>query len=323
MRSSCAKRCGHAPVPARIRAESARLIAIGLIVLTLISCESDSGEELIPPFEPYARRDGVDYLDYAALGDAGTGTVDQRLVASSLRTYALANPIAFIAYLGDNFYPAGVESVSDAKWESVFEGIYDSTTFDMPFYAVLGNHDYRGNILAQIDYVSPHDDRWQMQARYYSRSDTLPDSTVIDFFYLDTNSIAVGDEEQLQWLDGALSASNARWKIVIGHHVLYSFGQHGNNQTLINELQPLLDDRVDLYLAGHEHDMQILEPLSGVSYVVCGAGGDTRPTGVGDTTIMAVSELGFMGFLISGEELVCRVYDGSSRLLFSAVLKVK
>ncbi|WP_240167878.1 hypothetical protein [Streptomyces noursei] len=34
--------------------------------------------------------------------------------------------------------------------------------------------------------------------------------------------------EQRAWLDGALRASRARWKIVLGHHPCLDNGKHGS-----------------------------------------------------------------------------------------------
>ncbi len=65
--------------------------------------------------------------------------------------------------------------------------------------------------------------------------------------------------------------------IVYGHHPLYSSGTHGDNQILIDRLQPLLAvNRADLYLAGHDHNIEIRKTLDGINQVVSGAGGKLR-----------------------------------------------
>jgi hypothetical protein len=58
---------------------------------------------------------------------------------------------------------------------------------------------------------------------------------------------------------------------------VYSDGHHGDDKRLIAKLLPLLKKyKVDLYLAGHEHDMQHHQ-RDGMSFVIVGAGGkDTR-----------------------------------------------
>ncbi|KAK3003645.1 hypothetical protein RJ639_019150 [Escallonia herrerae] len=41
-------------------------------------------------------------------------------------------------------------------------------------------------------------------------------------------------------LDSALKESNAKWKIVVGHHTIKSAGHHGNTKELIKQLLPVI-----------------------------------------------------------------------------------
>ena len=114
---------------------------------------------------------------------------------------------------------------------------------------VLGNHDYSGNTDAQLAYTRKNK-RWTMPARYYKISKALPGSAA-DFFFLDTQHLKRDDwfgrlfsekpDEQLTWLEAELAASTARWKIVVGHHPVFSGGEHGDNDEMIRKLKPLLD----------------------------------------------------------------------------------
>ncbi len=299
-------------------------------LLMLFSCQENfSSGELIPASVDYVKTGGTDYLEFIAYGDAGKGSSDQQLTADEMSYYVansgvyVDNSITFIINLGDSFYDDGVTSTIDPLWNTLFEDVYNSTILDMPFYSILGNHDYRGNIDAQLDYVSPNNDRWLMPNRYYSISKILLDGTKIDFFFLDTELLFYGDAEQLVWIDESLSNSTAHWKIVLGHRPLYSYGSHGMNGALIARLQPILNNRADLYMSGHEHDIQILGPLYDVYHIVNGSAGSSRTTGVGDLTIFAAGRTGFMGFLISNNELVCRVIETSSGVIYTQILKSK
>jgi DNA repair exonuclease SbcCD nuclease subunit len=178
----------------------------------------------------------------------------------------------------------------------------------LPFYAVLGNHDYRRNEKAQVEYTLEHpESRWEMPGRYYSFIRELPDGTRIEFFGIDTNTIEA-DDPQLNWLSDALSLCTADWKIVFGHHVLYSNGRYGSNRRLISRLQdPFVHGGVDLYLAGHEHDLQILDPVSGVNYMVSGAGSRARKTDCGDNTVYSAGLPGLMAFEVSRDRLLTYV----------------
>ncbi len=74
-------------------------------------------------------------------------------------------------------------------------------------------------------------------------------------------------------VERALERSHATWKIVYGHHPIRSHGRYGDSEELALKLLPILRGRADLYLAGHEHDLQILEPEDGLHFVISGAGG--------------------------------------------------
>jgi len=247
-------------------------------------------------------------LRFYALGDTGTGDAGQAAVARAMSRFQSGFTAGFVLLLGDNFYPRGVRSTDDRQWRDRFEELYDSTELNLPFYAVLGNHDYRRNEKAQVEYTFEHpESRWKMPARYYSFIRELPDGTRIELFGIDTNTIET-DDPQLNWLSDALSLSAADWKIVFGHHVLYSNGHYGSDQKLIARLlEVFVRGGVALYLAGHEHDLQILNPVSGVSYMVSGAGSRTRKTGCSDNTVYSAGLPGFMAFEVSRNRLLTYV----------------
>lgn len=302
------------------------ILLIPLCTLLFSSCHYiKNPDERIPDFTPYIKDTDTEYLEFIAYGDAGKGSKEQQWTADEMSLYAddSANDIRFIINLGDNFYNDGVSSITDQLWNSRFEDIYDQTKLSMPFYSILGNHDYRGNIKAQIQYISPNNDRWKMPARYYSRTESLTDGTTVDFIFLDTERLFYGDAEQIAWVDDKLETSTATWTIVAGHRPLFSYGFHGFNGSLIPRLQPILKYRADIYIAGHEHNMQILGPLNDVYYIVNGAAGESKTTGVGDLTAFAAGRCGFMAFLISKDEIVCRIIEMNSGLIYNQVLKKK
>ena len=168
---------------------------------------------------------------------------------------------------------------------------------------ILGNHDYRGNVQAQLDYAAKSS-RWKMPARWYSYEERTPDGAAAAFFVVDTSpmmrmyysdgakTVKVGNQKQnvpvqLAWLDGALAKSKANWKIVIGHHPVYSgrllketrmadpdklTRMAGGSPDLIATLDPILQrHRVPLYLNGHDHNLAHV--LQGATHFVCtGAG---------------------------------------------------
>ena len=112
----------------------------------------------------------------------------------------------------------------------------------------------------------------------------------MQFFALDTDIIS---EAQLRWLTQELDRSRATWKVVYGHHPIYSHGQHGDNNQKIRQLLPVLRDRADVYIAGHDHDMQHLKPEGRVHFFVAGSAGKLRPIAPGPRSLFARSAHGF------------------------------
>jgi tartrate-resistant acid phosphatase type 5 len=82
--------------------------------------------------------------------------------------------------------------------------------------------------------------------------------------------------EQLVWLESELKQKRATpFLAVMGHHPVYSDGPHGDHPVLVRDWDPLFRKyKVDLYLAGHDHDMQHLEfENHPTSFFLSGGGG--------------------------------------------------
>ncbi|WP_010364615.1 metallophosphoesterase [Pseudoalteromonas citrea] len=68
------------------------------------------------------------------------------------------------------------------------------------------------------------------------------------------------DHKQLAWLANGLKSSTAKWKIVYGHHILWSIGgsKYDEGHVLRRLILPELCEYADAYIAGHEHDLELL-----------------------------------------------------------------
>lgn len=278
------------------------------------------------PFFISERQPDTAYLDFLAVGDTGTGGDGQKAVAAAMATEAEQSQPRFVLLLGDNFYEFGISSDQASEWKTRFEDIYFQDSLQIPFYAVLGNHDYFGNSEAQVAYAqSGKSSRWKMPARYYHFSQQLSDQTEVLFVALDSNSLLHpfgGDPQQLAWLEQTLQASSARWKIVYAHHPLYSGGQHGNNPSLIKQLEPLLQKYgVDLYLAGHDHDQQMLQPHGPLHFVVSGAGAKSRDVHWLPNSLYAATNFGFTHFRVSAQEMVISFLNAKSQRSFAYTIQ--
>ena len=66
-------------------------------------------------------------------------------------------------------------------------------------------------------------------------------------------------EGMAQWLESALRESTARWKIVIGHHPLWSSGGSKFEEAamLRRLILPALCRYADAYFAGHDHSLEV------------------------------------------------------------------
>jgi acid phosphatase len=258
----------------------------------------------LPPLEEIRFADGGPSVSFYAIGDTGYGGELLRANAASMERAAESRPVVLL--LGDNFYPSGVESTEDRRWREIFEDAFAGAKLQVPFHAVLGNHDHRGSIEAEIDYTK-RSSRWKMPFRWYSFTVPLRDGSAAQFFALDTQPIHHGDpeaKEEEAWLDAELSLSTARWKIVFGHHPLLSHGSHGDTAELRARIEPILDRRrVDLVISGHDHDLQVIPSKAGWVQVVSGAGCSTRDTSCGEDTLCALATPGYAWIGIGAHEL--------------------
>jgi tartrate-resistant acid phosphatase type 5 len=82
----------------------------------------------------------------------------------------------------------------------------------------------------------------------------------------------IRSRETLEWIEESLVGSDADYLLVAGHYGIYSACSHGNNPTLIRELDPLLRKHgVTAYLSGHDH-CQFHFAHEGMNYILSGAG---------------------------------------------------
>ena len=223
-----------------------------------------------------------DEVDLLAMGDwGGQNLVLQKNVAGQMAAYPAKAGIALHGVLlaGDNFYTP-LDNVTDERWQSIFEKMYDAARLNVPFYASLGNHDYEANKAnIELDYAKANpSSRWKMPWKWY-RVDFPKTNPLVTVLMLDSNSGKLGTNQwkaQMEWLQRELSnPRNGKWLLCSAHHPLFSNGSHGDNQSLQKDWGPLFKKyNVDFYLAGHDHDLQHLEIADyATSFVMCGGGG--------------------------------------------------
>lgn len=288
------------------------------------SADSSGGSDTTDGGPPAAET-GVRFVGF---GDTGEGNGAQMMVANAAELVCADRGCDFALLLGDNFYDVGVTSTMDTQFVDKFEAIYDG--LDIPFYVVLGNHDYgtlandwaRGNY--QIEY-SAFSEKWVMPHFWYTFSS---DSGGTQFFAFDTSRMMwnhdVGD--QREWMTEELAQSNAAWKVAFAHHPYISNGSHGNAGTYEGipglpvisgvQVQEFIDDFVcgqaQIYISGHDHNRQVFDPVCGTYFFVSGASAktsdfefrDDNPTQWGDDT-----REGFLWVEIEDENMTAAFYD--------------
>ena len=160
-------------------------------------------------------------------------------------------------------------------------------------YVTLGNHDWetsRAGGFAQIRYLETAPG-FYIDGPFYAATPPAGNDE-IELFVIDTSMIlattdvreaslnndgsegspghieepgyfvdpmTAAERNQVQWLETELARSTARWKLVLGHHPLWSSAgsKYEEARTLRRLLMPALCRYADAYLAGHEHTLEI------------------------------------------------------------------
>ncbi len=267
---------------------------------------------LIPSFGAIAQTEiAKGDVNLMVVSDLGrNGHYDQTPVAATMgRIAEQIGPDAILA-LGDTHHYGGVESVTDPLWMTNYELIYYHPELMVNWYPICGNHEYRGNTQAVIDY-SGISRRWEMPARYYAKT-FEDDGTTVKVVFLDTtplidkyrkktdtypDAVNQDTEAQLQWLEKTLTEATEDWIVVVGHHPIYAYTDKSESER--TDMQKKVDTilrkhNVDMYICGHIHNYQhIRRPDSKIDYVVNTSGSLTRTPQKIDGTVFCNDSPGF------------------------------
>jgi tartrate-resistant acid phosphatase type 5 len=295
---------------------------------SLISCR-ENGPVCISA--PNCKGDSA--IRFAVIGDWGWyGQTDQMKVAAAMEKVGAECAYDFIVSTGDNFYDSGVDSVGDVLWDLSFENVYTGAHLQCPWYVILGNHDYRGAPSAEIAY-SNNSTRWRLPSKYYREQFNFGVGETLDIFFMDSNPYqkdllsagnaypelnSIDTVYQNGWAEDGLRSSTANWKLVFGHHPLYTCGMRKTQPQYMRKFEGLFNEtHVDAYICGHEHDLQVHKPTGTVTYFVSGGGGSKRPIqSPFEFTHFAQSSLGFMVVEILNGKMEVTSYNENGQVLY-------
>lgn len=306
-----------------------RLIAAILIVMTFCAQAQNAAE-----WFDCATGD----MNFIVANDLGrNGYYDQKKISELMGAVADAvGPEAVLA-LGDTHHFDGVASISDPLWMTNYEMIYSHPELMIEWLPICGNHEYRGNTQAVVNY-SNVSRRWDMPARYYSKCFEHNGLTV-RIVFLDTTPLIAkyrrdtstypdaclqDAEAQLNWLDSTLASASEDWVVVVGHHPIYADTNKSESERrdMQHSVDPILRKyNVPLYICGHIHNFQhISKSDSPVDYVVNTSGSLSRTKVKAiDGTKFVSGASGFSVLDFSKTTLTLSMIDNDGNVIYKLV----
>ncbi len=210
-------------------------------------------------------------IRFLALGDCGSGYVQQYNVKAAINYYNKANYINGILLLGDNAYMSGVQN----EYQTGFFDPY-KTNFMLSnscIYAAPGNHEYNNDYTLSLNHQIPYYDIFKTpqnaelggvpsnHKEFYSFNYANVHFISLDSYGIEQGIYHLWDSlgPQYQWLEQDLQQDKSMWKIVYFHHPPFTMGSHNsdleNDLILIRKnIARLLEKYgVDLVINGHSH----------------------------------------------------------------------
>ena len=272
---------------------------------------------------------------YMANDIGRNGYYDQKPIAELMGTMAETIGPECVVAAGDIHHFNGVASVSDPLWTTNYELIYSHPELMLDWFPVCGNHEYRGNTQAVLDY-SKVSRRWMIPAKYYTKVFSHK-GTTLRIVWLDTtplidkyrNNPAVYPDackedmqKQLSWLDETLRQAKEDWIIVVGHHPIYAETNKSEDERtdMQKRVMPILHKykNVAIYACGHIHNFQHIK-MNGdpIDYVVNSAGALSRKVKPIEGTLFCSPETGFSIIAASKKRLCMYMIDKTGKVLYT------
>ena len=275
-------------------------------------------------------------VNFLLANDLGrNGYYDQKPIAELMGQLAENVDIEAVVAAGDVHHFEGVRSVNDPLWMTNYELIYSHPELMIPWYPVMGNHEYRGNTQAVLDYAQVSA-RWEIPARYYTKVLENDDVTVrlvmidtaplLDKYRKDVekypDACRQDMDKQLAWMDSVLTAAKEDWVLVVGHHPIFADTDKSDAERL--DMEKRVDTilrkhkNVNMYLCGHIHNFQhIRKPGSAIVYVVNSSGSLCRKVKAVDGTQFCSGESGFSLVSADKKELCLHMINKDGKVIYT------
>jgi len=308
-----------------------RVGVVGLaLLLASVSCT-----------EPPAGPSGFSLL---AVGDTGAPPDDAEGyphlldVGAAMAAEHRERPVDALVLLGDNFYPDGLRSpdllariratvvrpfcpflaLTAPRSAEVADacGNRGAEHQSIPLLVVLGNHDYGVSESPELQRstIPSFVSNWRLSP---ALAEAYELGSGVSLIAVDSERIVAG--EDVAPLRDVLRAARGPWRILAAHRPALVLRQPGTNPTP-DQVQQLARQRsyaervlgaikasgvgVHLFLAGHEHNLQILtgDPPAPPLHVIAGGGSDPRSIrGESPRRMAGFKSLGFVRIDLVGE----------------------
>lgn len=251
-----------------------------------------------------------DEVELAILGDVGTGDPEVFRIGQLLGEKHQHVGFEGALLLGDNIYGDGrFSKLVRKRFKAPFEPLLRE---NVPFFAVLGNHDVEGDKLKKTLKL----EEFNMHGRRYYREDF--GRGVATVLALDSEGF-FHSPRQLLWLREELQWNTAKWKLVMLHRPINDFGPgERDQQQIASLLRPLFKQgSADVVLSGHDHVYERHDLTGDVLHLTVGSTGKTGGSSLesrhsrkcyGDSRV-------FLWARIQGEEMEFRAVNEHGALV--------
>jgi hypothetical protein len=263
------------------------LITIVLCTLFFVGCQSlpdapDIPDVPITPIPPVEKGTRL-----CVIGDGGTGSSDQYHVARALE----GENCNAILYVGDVIYERGITSPTDEDFYSKFYKPYKKLIEEqkVTFYMSMGNHDWYwpGDGKHWLKIAQTYDKIYYPGYGYYTK---IGNTCLLQ---IETNEEDNREKIEDWWKKEKQTDfwKDCKFTVGFGHNPYYSAGKHGHASGDTKEfLEDTVIGAVDLYVAGHDHNLADEGTVKGTRLFISGCAGkkrdlDKKPNGgwgVGD-----------------------------------------